>query len=72
MFYDIKVGAITNAQRGARLLRYKGIKTTITRIDNPKPGDGCGFVLRVSDNNVDAALEILNRNGVRIMGVEVA
>lgn len=70
MYYDIKVGAITNAQRGARLLRYNGFKTTITRIDNPKPGDGCGFVLRVYANDIEGALTILKNNGVRIMGVE--
>lgn len=70
MYFDIKVGAITNAQRGARLLRYNGYKTAITRIDNPKPGDGCGFVLRVYTSEVESVLTILKNNGVRVMGVE--
>lgn len=70
MHYDIKVGAITNAQRGSRVLKYKGYKPVVTRISNPKPGDGCGFVLRIEEKDVAAALEILKHNGIRIMGVE--
>lgn len=69
MFYDIKVGAITNAQRGAKILRYKGIKTSISRLSNPKAGDGCGFVLRVEAKDFDLALTSLKNNGIRVLGV---
>lgn len=72
MQYKIKVGAITNAQRGARLLRYKGYKPTISRIENPKPGDGCGFVIIVNKSVLEDSLSLLKQNGIRIMGVEEA
>lgn len=70
MYFAIKVGAITNAQRGARILRYRGYRPTITRIENPKPGDGCGFVLKVSESELDGATQLLRKNGIRILGVD--
>lgn len=70
LYFAIKVGAITNAQRGAKLLKFNGLRPTITRIENPKPGDGCGFVLKIEKTEIDRALQILRKNGIRIMGVE--
>ncbi len=69
MTCEIKVGSVTNAQRGAKLLRRFGIKSAVSRIENPAPGDGCGFVISVNFNDCDAAKNLLYKNGIRILGV---
>ncbi len=69
MICEIKVGSVTNAQRGAKLLRRYQIKSAVSRIENPAPGDGCGFVLAVSFNDCDSAKDLLYKNGIRILGV---
>ncbi len=66
---EIKVGSVTNAQRGSKLLRRYGIKPAVSRIENPAPGDGCGFVITVDYNDCDAAKSLLYKNGIRIFGV---
>lgn len=63
----IKVGSITNAQRAKSVLNKNSIKAYIQRLDNPAPGDGCGYVIR-ADNSGKNAEEILRRNGIRILG----
>lgn len=65
---EIKVGSVTNAQRGAKALRRMGIRATLSRIENPSASDGCGFVLRVNCNDVDTAVDLLKKNGIRIVG----
>ncbi|MGN0532246.1 MAG: hypothetical protein ACI4IN_05580 [Eubacterium sp.] len=68
MYYTIKLGAITNAQRAQRLLRANGYKPTLSRIKNPQPGDGCGYMITVNaDKN---AIDILKNNGINVLGVE--
>lgn len=66
----IKVGSVTNAQRGARLLRNKGYKPTIGRIENPQRGDGCGYVLKLSTYEKEEVIKILRKNGISVLGVE--
>ncbi|MDD6604201.1 MAG: hypothetical protein PUE73_07750 [Eubacteriales bacterium] len=68
MYYRIKLGAITNAQRAQRLLRAKGYKPTLSRIKNPQPGDGCGYMITVNADN--GVMDILKENGINILGVE--
>ena len=60
MYYRIKLGAITNAQRAQRLLRAKGYKPTLSRIKNPQPGDGCGYMITVNADN--GVMDILKEN----------
>lgn len=69
MICEIKVGSVTNAQRGAKVLRRYGIKSNISRIENPAPGDGCGFVIKVDVNDCHAAKDLLYKSGIRIFGV---
>ncbi|MCH5320425.1 MAG: DUF3343 domain-containing protein [Eubacterium sp.] len=66
----IKVGSITNAQRGQRLLRSGGYKAQIKRIENPSKADGCGYALEVNASD-DEPVNILQRNRITIRGVEV-
>lgn len=68
MFYYIKIGSITNAQRARSALHAKSLKAQIKRLEDPKPGDGCGYVLMVE--NADKAVSILNKAGIRVLGVE--
>lgn len=65
----IKVGSVTNAQRGAKILRSSGYKPQIKRLENPSQNDGCGYVLEViaSDNE---PVDILKRKGINVKGVE--
>ena len=70
MIYYIKIGSITNAQRARSALHAKSIKARIKRLEDPKPGDGCGYVLVVHD--ADESVSVLKRAGIRILGVEEA
>lgn len=70
MVYYIKIGSITNAQRARSVLHAKSVNGQIRRLKNPGPGDGCGYVIAVED--ADEAVRILNKAGLRILGVERA
>lgn len=65
----IKVGSITNAQRGQRLLRAKGYKAQIKRVEKPTDDEGCGYLLAVKAEN-KMPVDILSSNGIEIRGVE--
>lgn len=65
----IKVGSITNAQRGANVLRSHGFKSQIMRIENPTKEDGCGYQLVVNANGREP-VNILMKNGINVRGVE--
>ena len=68
MIYEIKVGSVTNAQRGAKLLKNAGYRVFVHKQLRPSPADGCGDLLRL-DGDVEA-LALLRQHGVRITGVE--
>ena len=42
MIYEIKVGSVTNAQRGAKLLKNAGYRVFVHKQLRPSPADGCG------------------------------
>lgn len=68
MFLYIKIGSVTNAQRAVAVLRKNRIKAQIIRMDNPQPGDGCGYMIKVRKEEGDI-VHILKNNGIRILGV---
>lgn len=68
MFIYIKIGSITNAQRAAAVLRKNRIKPQIIRMNNPQPGDGCGYMIKINKEE-SGAIHILQNNGIRILGV---
>ena len=70
MKFAVKVGSVTIAQRGAKALRKKGLKPTISRIENPQPNDGCGYVIVVKAENQSMLLTILKDAGINALGVE--
>ncbi len=69
MAYYIKIGSITNAQRGRSLLRANSMNVQIRRLENPGPGEGCGYVLAL-EGDADKAMHLLQKNGLRVLGVE--
>lgn len=71
MYLVIKVGSITNAQRAKSVLRGRGFRPILSRIENPGPSDGCGYVVKVYTNDDNKAIRILENAGVSILGVEV-
>lgn len=69
MAYYIKIGSVTNAQRARTLLRANSIDAQIKRLENPKPGEGCGYVI-VVDEDVGNAVRLLQKNGLRVLGAD--
>ncbi len=69
MYYTIKVGSITNAQRGVRLLKNKGYRPTMSRLENPSKSDGCGYVIKVYSDS-EKVINILRAGSVMILGVD--
>lgn len=71
MQQEIKVGSVTNAQRGVKILRSNGILTSVSRLEHPGVADGCGFALRVDASDFERSVELLRRYKIRIIGDEV-
>ena len=69
MILYIKVGSITNAQRGQRLLRSEGYKAQIKKIENSVKSDGCGYALEVATDS-EEPVKILERGRIKIRGVD--
>lgn len=69
MYYKIKVGSITNAQRAVRLLRSRGYKASLSRIENPSDNDGCGYVVKLNAND-EEAVSFLKISGIEVLGVD--
>lgn len=69
MILYIKVGSITNAQRGQKILRQNGYKASIKKTDEPVMSDGCGYtlVLRASDRT---PVRLLSKAGISVRGVD--
>ncbi len=70
MSFVIKLGSITNAQRAHKLLLKDGIITKVSRLPNPKAGDGCGYVLKANVKDKTKIIHILDNSGINILGVE--
>ena len=69
MSSEMKVDSVTNAQRGAKLLKNAGYRVFVHKQLRPSPADGCGYLLRLEDGDGEA-LALLRQHGVRITGVE--
>jgi len=70
MYFSIKLGSITNAQRAQKELAKRGYVSRISRLSQPKAGDGCGYVLRVNAKEKNEVIHILHKSGINILGVE--
>lgn len=70
MELNIKVGSITNAQRGQKLLRERGYKPIIKRVEKPSKADGCGYIISVHSSG-NEPVEILKKNRIEVRSVDV-
>ena len=70
MYFTVKLGSVTNAQRAQKLLAKNGFVSRVSRLQNPKAGDGCGYVIRANERNRDEIIHILKKDGINILGVE--
>lgn len=64
----IATGSITYAFRGRDLLQSKGYKATAKKIQNLVKASGCGWGI-VVEGDGESALELLRKNGIKILGV---
>lgn len=67
----IKVGSITNAQRAKSVLMKYSVRSRVERAEQIKQGDGCGYIVKVYDDDENKILNILKNNGINSLGVEV-
>lgn len=65
----IKVGTITNAQRGQKILKSNGYNSSIKRIEN-FDDNGCGYALIVNTDD-NKPVELLKRQGIKVRGVDM-
>ena len=65
-----KLGSVTNAQRARRELLKHGYHTQLSRLLNPKAGDGCGYILKTDSSDKGKISHILESSGINILGVE--
>jgi len=70
MFFTVKLGSVTNAQRAQNLLAKHGIVSRVYRLQSPKTGDGCGYVIRANSSDKNEIIHILDKDGINILGVE--
>lgn len=69
MYYEIKVGSVTNAQRGVRLLKSNGYRPIMNRIEKPSKADGCGYMIKVFCDN-DKVIDLLRAHNITVLGVD--
>ena len=65
----IKFESQTHGEKAVQLLARHSIKANLRRNPNPNHKQGCNFALFVQ-GNIWQAHEIINRNGIRNLGVE--
>lgn len=64
----IMVSSVTNALRGQKLLASHGIKAEIKRSIGKGDKKGCGYSLAVDGDMAGAAMELLAKNGIKVLG----
>ncbi len=65
MKLTVKLTSVTYAIKARDVLRRQGIKATFRKNPKPENGEGCGYVLTVS-NAPENTLQILTFNGIDI------
>ena len=68
MKYVIVTGTVTYAIRGRDILRKNGIIAAVERNSSGLGRLGCGYGIVVR-SDIDRAVDILNKNGVKIIEV---
>lgn len=68
MRYVIVTGTVTYAIRGRDILRRAGITAAVERNSSGLGRLGCGYGIVVR-GNIDEIVELLNKNGIKIIEV---
>ena len=64
----VKVGSVTNAQKGKRILVKNGFHAKVKRAAILRKGDGCGYTI-VFQGNSEQGIQLLKQAGIRIISV---
>ena len=59
--YVITFRSVTYAQRGERLLNRRGLRCSLHRTPRWMEEQGCGYSLRVQEQHIGRALELLRQ-----------
>lgn len=62
--YLILCRSLTYAQRTSRVLERIGIKGYISRLPSIIAGEGCGYCVKISGRNLNAAVKLLREEGM--------
>ncbi len=65
--YAITTGTVTYALKGRDILRKKGKKAWVERLNSGR-SNGCGYAV-VTDGDIETAEQILRDNGIRILEI---
>ena len=68
-FYYITFRSVTYAQRGERILQKEGIRCTLLRTPRWMEEQGCGYCLRLRQEDVQLAVQLLTKSGVQFRRV---
>ncbi len=71
MFYQFRVGSVTNAQRAKRVLYQHGFHANVIRIAAPAKEDGCGYAVRMQCSHPERVEAILHGAGIYVIGVDL-
>ena len=47
-----------------------GYSARVSRLSNPKAGDGCGYIVKADTKDKNEIIHILEKAGINILGVE--
>ncbi len=61
--------SVTHAQRGERLLQSRGVRCGLTRTPRWMEARGCGYSLRLRENDAARAVELLRAQEVPLQKV---
>ena len=64
----VKVGSVTGAQKGKRILLKHGYRASIKRATHIKKGEGCGYGI-VTQGDANKVISILKEAGIKIISV---
>ena len=62
--YLILCRSLTYAQRTAGVLERSGIKGRVARLPRSIAGEGCGYCVKVTEENLRNALRVLREEGI--------
>jgi len=63
----IPLGSVTYAMKAQRLLNARSVFAEVTRADSHNT-NGCGYGVSVNCREMDAAVNIIKKSGIRIIG----